>query len=61
MPVDDAVNEELTIESMFQIYDKDSGEVIDLRDIIDLDQTDCQNNEELQKALEHMNKIKPIS
>ena len=61
MPVYDAVNEELTIESMFQIYDKDSGEVIDLRDIIDLDQTDCQNNEELQKALEHMNKIKPIS
>ena len=39
-PAVDTVNEMLTIETMFQIKDSATGEVMDLREILDLDEAD---------------------
>lgn len=39
------MNEELTIESMFKVFDKDAGKVLDLREILDLKETDFDSNE----------------
>lgn len=41
------LNDELTIESMFKVYDKDAGTYMDLREIMDLDPNDFSNSEDL--------------
>lgn len=51
LPVYDSVNEMLTIESMFQIKDSESGQVMDLRELLDLNESDFANHEELKSAL----------
>lgn len=40
---------------MFQVYDKDAGAFMDVREIIDFEEGDFQNNEEVKKILDYMN------
>lgn len=39
------LNDELTLESMFKVYDKDAQTYLDVREILDLQETDFENNE----------------
>lgn len=50
-----SLNDELTIESMFQVYDKDAGAFMDVREIMDFEESDFENNEEAKKILDYMN------
>ena len=54
-PLQSSLNDELTIESMFQVYDKDAGAFMDVREIIDFEEGDFQNNERVKKILDYMN------
>ena len=60
-PVYDSVNEQLTYESMFKVKDTTSGQEMDLRELLDLKESDFSNNEELMMALQYMNAKSPIS
>ena len=45
---------------MFSVIDADSGQAIDVRELLGVTEEEFKANPELQKALEHMNRIKPI-
>eukprot|EP00347_Sterkiella_histriomuscorum_P000026 403377465 len=45
---------------MFQVYDKDAGAYVDVREIMDLDSEDFQDNKEVTQALDYMNLNNPI-
>ncbi len=38
------INDQLTIENMFKVYDKDAGTFVDLREIMDLAEDDFKDN-----------------
>lgn len=54
------INDELTIESMFSVYDKDAGAFLDVREIMDLTEEDFKDNQQVQGILKMMNESKPI-
>ena len=41
------INDELTIESMFSVYDKDAGAFLDVREIMDLTEEDFKDNHQV--------------
>ena len=41
------LNDELTIESMFQVYDKDAGTFMDVREIMDFTDSDFKDNKQI--------------
>jgi hypothetical protein len=55
------INDELTIESMFKVFDSASGEMVDVRELLNLTEADFENNSNLQNILAYMNKKEPLS
>lgn len=45
---------------MFKVVDGDTGERIDVRELLGLTEEDFKENPELLKVLQHMNNIKPL-
>lgn len=59
MPEKD-INDELTIESMFNVYDKDAGTFMDVREIMDFSEEDFRDNHQVHGILKMMNESNPI-
>ena len=53
-------NEELTIEGMFQVFDKDAGTFMDVREILDIREEEFKENNEIVKILRDMNSKNPV-
>jgi hypothetical protein len=49
--VEKDINDELTIENMFKVYDKDAGTYMDLREIMDLAEEDFKDNTHVLEIL----------
>lgn len=45
---------------MFKVVDGDTGEKIDVRELLGLTEEDFRDNPELLQVLQHMNTIKPL-
>lgn len=54
------INDELTIESMFMVFDKDAGTYMDVREIMDFTENDFKDNAQIQGMLKMMNESNPI-
>jgi hypothetical protein len=54
------INDELTVESMFMVYDKDAGTFMDVREIMDFTEEDFKDNAQIQGMLKMMNESNPI-
>lgn len=54
------INDELTIESMFKIYDKDLDAYMDVREIMDFSEEDFKDNAQITQILKMMNENNPI-
>ena len=54
------INDELTIESMFKVFDKDAGTFMDVREIMDFNEDDFKDNVQVQSILKMMNESNPI-
>lgn len=59
-PTSHNYNDDLTIESMFQVYDKDAGTFMDVREIMDFDDEEFKSNKEVCQILAYMNQTNPI-
>lgn len=55
------INDELTIESMFKVFDKDAGTFMDVREIMDFNEDDFKDNQQVQSILKMMNESNPIA
>ena len=55
-----AEDDGITTESMFRVVDGDTGERIDVRELLGLTEEDFKENPDLLQVLQHMNNIKPI-
>lgn len=55
-----AEDDQITTESIFNIIDGDTGKRIDVRELLGVTEEEFAADPELQAALAHMNKIKPI-
>ena len=53
-------DDNITTESMFKVINGDTGEVVDVRELLGVTEDDFKNNPELLDALMHMNNIQPI-
>ncbi len=53
-------NEELTIEGMFQVFDKDAGTFMDVREILDIREEEFKENKEIVQILRDMNTKNPV-
>lgn len=58
--VEKDINDELTIENMFKVYDKDAGTYMDVREIMDLAEDDFKDNMQVLEILKQMNASNPI-
>ena len=56
-----AEDDGITTESLFKVIDGDTGEAIDVRELLGVTEEEFKANPELQAALAHMNNIQPIS
>ena len=56
-PVED---DNITTESMFKVINADTGEAMDVRDMLGITEEEFKNNPDLLNALVHMNNIQPI-
>lgn len=54
------INDQLTMESMFRIYDKDMGTFMDVREIMDFTDDDFKDNEQILSILKQMNQTNPV-
>ncbi len=50
----------ITTESIFKVIDGDTGQAMDVRELLGVTEEEFAADPELQAALAHMNKIKPI-
>jgi hypothetical protein len=50
----------ITIDSMFKVIDGDTGEKIDVRELLGLTEDDFKENPELLNIIKHMNIKAPI-
>jgi len=55
-----AEDDGITTESLFRVVDGDTGEAIDVRELLGVTEEEFRSNPELQAAIAHMNKIQPI-
>ena len=55
-----AEDDGITTEGLFSVIDADSGQAIDVRELLGVTDEEFKANPELQQALAHMNRIKPI-
>ena len=55
-----AEDDGITTESLFKVIDGDTGEAIDVRELLGVTEEEFRSNPELQAALAHMNNIQPI-
>jgi hypothetical protein len=55
-----AEDDGITTESMFKVVDGDTGERIDVRELLGLTEEDFRDNPDLLNVLQHMNNIKPL-
>ena len=55
-----AEDDGITTESVFKCIDADTGEQIDVRELLGVSEEDFKNNPELVNALKHMNNISPL-
>lgn len=56
-----AEDDGITTESLFKVIDGDTGEAVDVRELLGVTEEEFRSNPELQAALAHMNKIQPIA
>jgi len=56
-PVED---DGITTESMFKVIDGDTGEKIDVRELLGITEEDLKNNPDLLNILKHMNEKSPL-
>jgi hypothetical protein len=56
-----AEDDGITTESMFKVVDGDTGEVIDVRELLGLTEEDFKENPDLLNVLKHMNAKAPIA
>ena len=56
-PVED---DNITTESMFKVINGDTGELMDVREMLGITEEDFKNNPELLNAIVHMNNIQPL-
>jgi len=54
------INDELTVENMFRVYDKEAGAMVDIREIMDINEEDFKENPELLNIIRQMNQSNPI-
>ena len=54
------INDELTIENMFMVYDKNAGAYVDVREIMDFTEEDFKENPELLDIIKQMNESNPV-
>jgi hypothetical protein len=50
----------ITTESMFKVVDGDTGEKIDVRELLGITEEDLKNNPDLLNILKHMNEKSPL-
>ena len=55
-----AEDDGITTESLFRVIDGDTGDAIDVRELLGVTEEEFKANPELQAAIAHMNKIQPI-
>lgn len=55
-----AEDDGITTESLFKVIDGDTGEAIDVRELLGITEEEFKSNPELLQAMQHMNKIQPI-
>jgi hypothetical protein len=55
-----AEDQNITTESLFKVIDKDSGEAIDIRELLGITEEDFKNNPELADVLKQMNAQEPV-
>ncbi len=55
------INDELTIENMFRVFDKEAGAMVDIREIMDFTEEDFKENPELLNIIKQMNETNPVS
>jgi hypothetical protein len=55
-----AEDDGITTESMFKVVDGDTGERIDVRELLGLTEEDFRDNPDLLNVLQHMNNVKPL-
>ena len=55
-----AEDDGITTESLFNVIDADSGQQIDVRELLGLSEEDFKNNPDLLNCLQHMNNLKPV-
>lgn len=56
-----AEDDGITTESMFKVIDGDTGEVIDVRELLGLTEEDFKENPDLLNVLKHMNVKAPLA
>ena len=56
-----AEDDAITTESVFKVIDADTGEHIDVRELLGVTEEDFKSNPELINALKHMNNKNPIA
>ena len=54
------INDELTVENMFRVFDKEAGAMVDIREIMDINEEDFKENPELLNIIRQMNQSNPI-
>ena len=52
-----AEDDGITTESLFKVIDGDTGEAIDVRELLGITEEEFRANPELRQAIAHMNKI----
>ena len=52
-----AEDDGITTESLFKVIDGDTGQAIDVRELLGVTEEEFRNNPELRDAIAHMNKI----
>ena len=55
-----AEDDGITTESLFKVIDGDTGEAIDVRELLGVTEEEFKANPELRDAIAHMNRIQPI-
>ena len=55
------INDELTIENMFRVFDKDAGAMVDVREIMDFTEEDFKENPELLNIIKQINETNPVA
>ena len=56
-PVED---DAITTESLFKVLDAETGQWVDVRELLGLTEDDFKNNPDLMDYIKHMNTVKPL-